>query len=123
AERRARTRRCAVHPVRLVASRRIADAVQRAGELLVERCAADQLGVRQPAARGARAARPAAGAARGVAHVVRAIRVQAGRRDAGAPAGRAAWVVGTTVTRTHAGDTIDPGESLQVMGTGPDTRW
>ena len=42
-------------PVRLVASRRVTDAVQRAGELLVERRAEDRLAVRRAAAR--RAAR------------------------------------------------------------------
>ena len=51
------------------------DAVQRAGELLVERGAPGRLALRLHAARHSRAARPAARAARGVARDVRALRI------------------------------------------------
>ena len=79
AKRRARTGRCAVHSVRLVAPRRIADAVQRAGELLVERRAT--LGSPFDCMLHAvlSVARPAARAARGVAHIVRTLCVPSRR--------------------------------------------
>ena len=75
AGRRAGTGRRALHPLRLVASRRGAGAFQRAGKLLVERGAPGRLAFRLHAARHPGAARPATRATRGVAHAVRALRI------------------------------------------------
>ena len=82
----------AVHPVWLVASRPVADAVQRARELLVEHRAEDGQPVRRVAACGADAARHAGRSARGVARAVRSLRLHGSGGVRWAPDARAARV-------------------------------